>query len=240
MTAAAAPVLLQLSGVTHGFVPDWRGRRRLALEDVSLEVGSGQIVAVIGPNGSGKSTLLKIAAGLLTPSRRGAGQRIRPGTRIGYLPENPMLPSMSALALLRAYARVQGMERTAAEREARRALERVGLDEVSAGLPAAMSRGQRQRLVLAQALLGAPDILLLDEPAAGLDPHGMARLESILREERARGAGVIVTTHFLPRLEAQCDHCVLLVGGRVRFQGDAADLAARGGAEAIYLAEVPA
>lgn len=232
---------LCLREVTVSYAADWRGRRRVALDGVSLTAGRGRLVAIIGPNGSGKSTLLKVAAGLLAPAR---GLRHRGGDHpehIGYLPEHGELPAgLGAGELLTALARIQGLGRPAAEREAKQVLGRVGLSAVANQTHASFSRGQRQRLALAQALLGAPDLLLLDEPAAGLDPHGMVMLEGILRQERERGAAIVFTTHFLPRLEELCDECLLLVEGRCRFHGDAAALAARGGAERIFLAEVAA
>lgn len=239
MSRGGEHALLDLRQIGVSFAADWRGRRRVALENVSLAVGRGRLVAIIGPNGSGKSTLLKVAAGLLAPAsglrRWGAAEP----PRLGYLPEQAELPAgLTAAALLTALGRIQGADRAKAEREAEVMLGRVGLTTVADRSPATYSRGQRQRLSLAQALLGSPDLLLLDEPAAGLDPHGMALLENVLREERGRGAGVVFTTHFLPRLEALCDACLLLVEGRVRFEGAAATLAARGGAERIFLEEV--
>lgn len=238
MTPAADGTMLRLEAVTKEFVTDWRGRRWRALDAVSLRLARGEIGAVIGPNGSGKSTLLKLAAGLLVPT---AGRCERAPGALGYLPEHGALSeSWEAAAWLVALARIQGLDATTARAEAERGLARVGLAAAAGRRIGALSKGQRQRLALAQALLGSPAILLLDEPAAGLDPHGVELLAQLLREERARGAAVLVTTHFLPRLERDCDHVILLAGGGVRFQGPAAALAARGGAEAVYLAEVPA
>jgi ABC-type multidrug transport system ATPase subunit len=238
MNAAGAEPLLSVEAVTKDFAAAWRGRPRRALDGVSLRVARGEICALIGPNGSGKSTLLKLAAGLLRPT---GGSCRRRAARIGYLPEQLALPAgETASAWLTALARIQGGAAAAAADEAQRALARVGLGGAVSRPLGGLSRGMRQRVALAQALLGAPELLLLDEPAAGLDPHGVEMLARVLREESARGAGVVVTTHFLPRLEQDCDCCVLLVEGRVRFEGAGRELAARGGAERVYLAELPA
>lgn len=238
MTASGGGPLLQVESVTKDFVTDWRGHGQRALDGVSLQVARGEICALIGPNGSGKSTILKLAAGLIQPTsgicRRGA-------RTLGYLPEQLTLPaSETALAWLTALARIQGAAANSAASEARCVLARVGLLEVESRTVGGFSKGMKQRLALAQALLGAPDLLLLDEPADGLDPHGVALLAGVLRGERARGAAVVMTTHFLQRLEMESDRCVLLVGGRVRFQGTGEALAARGGAEKVFLTEVPA
>lgn len=238
---------IECRAVTKDFVPDWRGRRQRALADVTLDFPRGQITALAGPNGSGKSTLLKLCAGLTRPTGgsclvggRDAAARAD-SLQLGYLAERVVWPGRcSGRALLEQLALISGVERAAARDEAERALDRTGLRATGEQRVGGYSKGQQQRLALAQALLGAPDLLLLDEPAAGLDPHGVVLLARILAEERTRGATVVVTTHFLAAVETQADRCVLLDRGRVRFAGPAAEAAARGGLERIYREEIPA
>jgi len=192
-----------------------------ALEAVSLAVEPGECLALVGHNGSGKSTLIKILLGLL---RADAGDVTTLGhaptapasvdlrRRIGFLPENVAFdPAMTGRQVMRFYARLKGLAVTDCEP----LLARVGLIEAAGRRVRGYSKGMRQRLGLAQALLGDPALLLLDEPTTGLDPALRRRFYDIVFEAKARGCAVLISSHVLSELEAQADRIALLARGRL-------------------------
>jgi heme ABC exporter ATP-binding subunit CcmA len=164
-----------------------------AVNGVSLEVQRGEALAILGPNGSGKSTLLKLVAGLLAPSTGsvevgGTTPRVARG-RIGYLGHDPWLyPHLSAAENLRFFGRLYGLPRV----ETDRMLDRVGMADKRFALAQTLSRGQKQRVGLARALLHDPDYLLLDEPTAGLDREMTEAIGPLIRRP---GRTILVTTH---------------------------------------------
>lgn len=200
----------ELRGVCVSF-----GRRQVLL-DVSLSVERGQVVGLMGPNGSGKSTLLRVLVGALAPSS-GEGEvcgcelggRARP--RCGYVLEvPPFAEERSGAANLRMLARLGGVP--VGEVPCRMA--EVGLDPQDRTPVRAYSQGMRKRLGLAQAVMGSPDLLALDEPMNGLDLRGMMVLERVVAREAARGAQVVMTSHDLGGLARMCDVVYAVVGGR--------------------------
>ncbi len=209
---------------------------RAAIEDVSLGVARGEVVGFLGPNGAGKTTTLRILAGVFPPTR---GQALIDGhdvvraplaarRRLGYAPERPALHLEMTVAGLLDFA--AGMKDVGGARARRTAVEdalaRAVLGEVAARRIGALSKGVRQRLGLALALVGDPPALLLDEPTAGLDPEQSADMRRLLRglgTERA----VLVSSHALAEVEALCDRVVILHRGRVLSADTPARLAAR-------------
>lgn len=244
MTASAGEVpAVELRGVDKAFARDWRGRRRVALAGVSLAVRRGEGVALAGPNGSGKTTLLRLCAGALEPdagSVRVAGltpAEARALGKIAFVGDGAALPEhLTAAECLRVVAAVTGESDAAVDR----ALDAVGLAAEAGTAVGALSRGRRQRLALATAEIGAAEVLLLDEPASGLDPHAARRLADFLRAWRAAGRTVVFSTHFLPDAETSADRCVILDAGRIVWTGDRAAVVRRGGLAEVYRAEVPA
>jgi ABC-type multidrug transport system ATPase subunit len=244
MTASAGGVpAVELRDVHKAFARDWRGRRRTALAGVSLAVRRGESVALAGPNGSGKTTLLRLCAGALEPDAgrvRLAGEDpavARARGLVAFVGDGAVLPEhLTAEECLRTVAAVTGESAAAVGR----ALASVGLSAEAGTAVGALSRGRRQRLALATAEIGAAEILLLDEPASGLDPHAVRRLAEFLAAWRAAGRTVLFSTHFLPDAEANADRFVVLAAGRVVWTGDRAALAAHGGLAEVYQAEVPA
>jgi ABC-2 type transport system ATP-binding protein len=241
-SAGESPAV-ELRAVDKAFARDWRGRRRSALAGVSLVVRRGESVALAGPNGSGKTTLLRLCAGTLEPdagSIRVAGvspAEARAGGRIAFVGDGTVLPEhLTASECLRVVAAVTGEPDAGAER----ALDAVGLAAEAGTAVGALSRGRRQRLALATAEVGAAEVLLLDEPASGLDPHATRRLSGFIRAWRAAGRTVVFSTHFLPEAEADADRFVVLAAGRIVWSGDRAALDRRGGLAEVYRAEVPA
>ena len=199
-----------------------------ALDDVSIELEAGKSAMLVGPNGAGKSTLLKVLLGLVRPDH-GAfeidGQRTRVDNgwkrRIGYLPEAVAFSeNLSGQAQLRFFARARGVS----TRQADRVLERVGLAAAKRRAVRGYSRGMRQRLGLAVAILTEPELLILDEPTAGLDQEGLGVLWSVLEEWRDTGRIVLVSTHDLALMERRVDEMCVLRAGRVLAHGSAEDL----------------
>jgi len=196
--------------------------RATALEGVTLAFDAKTTTALLGPNGSGKTTLLRLAAALDRPSRgavRLDGRDLREDAasraRIGYAGHDAALyDALTALENVAFRAKLLGRNRAGAE--AASALDLAGFPARGRDLAAgALSRGQRQRVALARAFVGEPDIVLLDEPHAGLDEDGAAALDRALAGLAARGATVLVATHDAPRLGALVDRAVALERGRV-------------------------
>jgi ABC-2 type transport system ATP-binding protein len=207
------------------------GSRR-ALEEVSLSVPAGMVWGLIGPNGAGKSTTFNLLCGYLRPSAgsvRVLGRDPRTPSVLkrvlGVLPQDAALPGALAVGALLTYlGKLSALERP--EWEARVALERVGLSDVWDVPPAALSHGMARRVALAQALLGNPPVVLLDEPTAGLDPRVAAEVRSLLQAMRGQ-ATVLVSSHNLPELEALCDGAAILDRGRLIQTGTMAELTSR-------------
>jgi len=189
--------------------------RRTALAPTTLDVLAGETVALVGPNGAGKSTLLSILAGALPPS---AGEVLRGARSVGWAPQRPAhYGRLSARENLELFAALEGLPAPADA--TRRLLALVELDDDT---PAAeLSAGNQQRLNLALALLGDPDVLLLDEPTASLDPAGRARLWELAGATAGRGGAVVFATQGAEEVEAKADRVVALLAGRVVFDGAA-------------------
>jgi ABC-2 type transport system ATP-binding protein len=205
--------------------------RRDAVADVSLSVRAGTIHGLLGPNGAGKTTTIKMLLGLVTPSAgrfeiAGAPAQ-EPGARrrLGFLPEQPYFPALlTAGELLTFYGRLSGHDDERLPGDVTATLDRVGLEGRSASLISTFSRGMLQRLGLAQALLGSPDVLVLDEPASGLDPVGQRDVRNLMLQLRAAGASILLSSHQLSEVEAVCDEVTILNRGTVAARGRIEDL----------------
>lgn len=197
-------------------------RRRPALIDLNLRVERGEVFGYLGPNGSGKTTTLKLLTGLLFPDQGTAtilGFALDDPAwkfRAGYLPEQPYFYDyLSAAEYVEYAARLLGLPRAEGRARTRRLLAQVGLGEV-AGIPLRrFSKGMLQRLGLAQALVGDPEVVFLDEPMSGLDPLGRRLVRDIVLELKSAGKTVFFSTHILPDAEALCDRVALLREGRL-------------------------
>ena len=213
-------IALELAAATK------RYGRRVALEGVRLAVPTGAAVGLLGPNGAGKTTALRLLLGFARPTRGAARLRGRdpydPRARdgVGHLPERLRLPSAMRLgAFLRLHAGLVGLRGGARERAVDEALEATGLRERAGEALGGLSRGLAQRAGFAQALLGEPELLLLDEPTTGLDPLGVRDARDWIQRARARGATVLVSSHVLSEVERTCDHVAILDGGRIVASG---------------------
>jgi heme exporter protein A len=211
---------LRVRGLTRAF------GSRVALDDVSFALGSGEFLVVLGPNGAGKTTLLKTLARLIRPSAGamwldGEDWLTAPAERqraIGVLSHATYLyDGLTALENLRFFGTLYGLADPPAR--AREALATVGLEEAADRRVGHLSRGQVQRVAIARAVLHDPGILLLDEPYAGLDPRAAARLSEALARLAHAGRTVVLTTHDLARAPAAATRYLVLVEGRVRSEG---------------------
>ncbi|HIE92335.1 MAG TPA: ATP-binding cassette domain-containing protein, partial [Acidobacteria bacterium] len=200
------------------------------VDDVSWRAERGQVVGLLGPNGAGKTTTLRMVMGLIAPDSGQVhvlGRRVGPGTpvlaRVGALIEGPgFLPHLSGRANLEAYWAATG--RDPAEAGYEEVLEIAALGGAVERPVRTYSHGMRQRLGIAQAMLGLPEVLVLDEPTNGLDPPQIAGLRPVLARYAAAGRTVVVSSHLLAEVELTCSHVVVMHAGRVVTTGTVAEL----------------
>jgi ABC-2 type transport system ATP-binding protein len=203
-----------------------------AIQDVSFSVDKGRIVGFLGPNGAGKSTTMKILSCFMPATggtARVAGydvfaQSLEVRRRIGYVPENaPLYPDLSVASYLDFVAEIKGVGR--GERRGRVAdvMERCFVTDMQNRLIGKLSKGYRQRVGLAQALLGDPEVLILDEPTIGLDPRQIAEIRSLIRSLAGQHT-VILSTHILPEVSMVCDGIIIINHGRIVAQGTESEL----------------
>ena len=245
-TLTRGQVLAQAEGVSFSY------GRTPVLEGVDLTVHSGEFVALVGPNGSGKSTLLKVLLGSLEPvsgTVRLLGTRpadLAERGRVGYVPQRPVLDSevpatVEEIVAAGRLAR-RGWWRPLRQQDRkviRHALESVGLSEHARTPLNELSGGQQQRAFIARAFAGEPDLLLLDEPIAGVDAESQRRFrESLIHSLRAHGAGVLLVSHELSAVAAYLDRVVVLKR-RVLFDGPPAELAASGVSLGVHEEDLP-
>ncbi len=223
--------ILVLAGITKDYAQPGGLPRLRVLSGFDLEVTAGQVVGLLGPNGSGKSTALKIILGLVRPQAgRGSIAGAPIGSRaarrrMGYMPEQGGLAAhLTGGEALLSWGTMNSPAVALDPGVVAHWLERVGLSDAAGRRVGTFSKGMRQRLALAQALLLAPDVVLLDEPFAGVDPVGVDLLADLVREQTGRGAAVVLTSHLLHRAERLCDRVVLLDRGRVLARGKVTDL----------------
>ncbi|MGH9490494.1 MAG: ABC transporter ATP-binding protein [Terriglobales bacterium] len=196
---------------------------KLAVADLTLEIAAGEIFGFLGPNGAGKSTSVKMLLGLVRPSGGQAAVLGRPlgdvavRARIGFLPEHfRFYEWLTAAELLELHGRLAGLDRRVVRQRSAVWLERVGLAAQARQRLGEFSKGMRQRLGLAQALLHDPELVFLDEPTSGLDPGGRLLVREILRQQRQRGAAVFLNSHLLGEVESTCDRVAFLRDGEIR------------------------
>ena len=197
-----------------------------ALRDASFHAGRNEIVGFLGPNGAGKSTAMRILTGFFPASRGearidGIEVHERPlevKRRIGYMPENvPLYDDMIVRAFLQYAGTVKGLSRRACREEVDRVMERCGLGHMARRLLRNLSKGYRQRVGLAQALLGSPPVLILDEPTVGLDPAQIVEIRGLIKALGAEHT-VLLSTHILPEVSMVCDRVIIISGGRIVAQ----------------------
>jgi len=222
---------VELAAFGKSYAGGWTGSKRWAARNISLRLASGQVLGLCGPNGSGKSTTLKALAGLVAPTEGSvqifgatAGSAIA-RVQTGYLPESVRFPTrQTGRELLRYCAGLAAMPAAQIEGRVAATLEWAGLAAAAEVRLGAYSKGMRQRLGLAQALVHEPKVILLDEPASGLDPEGRLMLVTLIRDLARQGRTVVLSSHLLAQAEHLCDRIALLGGGRLLAEGTPADL----------------
>jgi len=205
-----------------------------AIRDVSFSVPRGQVAAFVGPNGAGKSTTMKILTGYLRPTAGVAridaldvaASRIEAAARVGYLPENgPLYPEMTPLELLRFFGEARGLSRRRLKGRIEAVVAQCNLSAVLEKSIHKLSKGYRQRVGLAQALLHEPDVVIMDEPTSGLDPNQIRDVRELIRQ-LGRTKTVLLSTHILQEVEAMADHVILINDGRIVFDGTPGEMSA--------------
>jgi ABC-2 type transport system ATP-binding protein len=227
----------QLLGVGRRF------GRVLAIEDISFEIAAGEVLGLLGPNGAGKTTTMRVLTGYLRPS---AGRVLVDGVdllaepvaarqRIGYVPESAAVPGeMSVVGFLRYCARLRRVPRAKRKAAVAQAIGQAGLPRVAGQRIGTLSRGYRQRVALAQALVHDPPVLVLDEPTSGLDPRQVAETRDLIAR-LGRSRAVLLSSHLLTEVGQLCRRVVVLDRGRMLAVSDVAELTAVTGVQRLEL-----
>ncbi len=218
----------------------------VAIKDVSFKAEKGSILGFLGPNGAGKTTTMRIITGYM-PASSGTVlidgldvfvQSLEARRRIGYLPENPpVYPDMRVDAFLRFVAKLRGVPRARMEDALEHVIESCGLSELPHRICGQLSKGYRQRVGLAQALIHDPPVLVLDEPTIGLDPRQIHEIRGLIRK-LAGDRTVVLSTHILPEVSQICDKVVIIADGRVVLEEALAKLPAGTSLEEVFLAAI--
>jgi ABC-2 type transport system ATP-binding protein len=206
-----------------------------AVDDVTFNVRKGEVLGFLGPNGAGKSTTMKVLTCYLAPTggrAKVAGfdvfdNSLEVRKHLGYLPEDtPLYKDMTVLEYLQFAAAMRGMASNRSEKRIKEIGGRCGLHEVAGKLVGELSRGYRQRVGLAQAMLDDPDILILDEPTSGLDPNQIVEIRQLIKEV-GKEKTVILSTHILPEVQATCSRILIISSGKLVADGSPDELRAR-------------
>ena len=229
---SAAP-MIEAKGLSKYYGPF------VAVQDISFSIPQGQIVAFLGPNGAGKTTMMRMLTGYLAPSAGNAAiagfdvrtHRIDASKHLGYLPENgPLYPDMTPFELLTFFGEARELAPHILKERIDAVIELCALELVVEKPIGKLSRGYRQRVGLAQALLHDPEVLIMDEPTAGLDPNQIRQFRDNIRR-LGRTKTLLVSTHILHEAESTADRVLLVNSGRLVFDGALAELEANGSLE---------
>src|SRR5271170_869884 len=228
---SSTEVVVAVRGLTKVFKDFWGRAKARAVDNVDFEVRRGEVFGLLGPNGSGKSTTVKLLLGLLYPTRGHievfghSPRHVATKSRIGYLPEESYLyrylNSHETLDFFGNLFRLPGAER---DKRAEQLLEMVGLSQTRTRAVGEFSKGMQRRIGLAQALINDPDLVILDEPTAGLDPIGCREVKDLILALARRGKTVILSSHLLSDVEDVCDRVVIYYGGRIQAMGSLQEL----------------
>jgi ABC-2 type transport system ATP-binding protein len=217
----STPVMIEAIGLCKQF------GSFLAVRDVSFEVPRGQVVAFLGPNGAGKSTTMRLLTGYMAPTRgtaRIAGidvqaDRIAAAERLGYLPENgPLYLDMTPRALLQFFGSARGLGGSTLRGRIDAVIDQCSLGSVADKPIGKLSKGYRQRVSMAQALLHDPEVLIMDEPTSGLDPNQIRGVRKLIRD-LGQSKTILVSTHILQEVEPVADRVLFIHDGRIVFDG---------------------
>jgi ABC-2 type transport system ATP-binding protein len=229
MTEAA----ISVDRLTKVFAAPLRGEPVVAVRDLTLQVAPGEVYGLLGPNGSGKSTTLKVILGLVSATSGrttilGRDSRsVESRAAVGFLPENPYFYKyLTGEETLRFFGRLCGLGGNDLQNKIEQMLTLVGLDDARARRLSTYSKGMLQRIGLAQAMVNDPQVLILDEPTAGVDPAGSRAICDLIQRLKARGITVLLSSHLLAQAEEICDRVGILARGRLVREGRLLDLIA--------------
>src|SRR3954451_6436383 len=217
----STPVMIQARGLRKQF------GSFLAVRDVSFEIPRGQVVAFLGPNGAGKSTTMRLLTGYIAPTQGGAfiagidvqADRIAAAEHLGYLPENgPLYLDMTPTGLLRFFGSARGLSGALLRERVDAVVDQCSLGSVAEKAIGKLSKGYRQRVSMAQALLHDPDVLIMDEPTSGLDPNQIRGVRQLIRD-LGQSKTVLVSTHILQEVEPVADRVLFIHDGKIVFDG---------------------
>ena len=231
-----------IQNLTKDFALGIRGKKLRAVDDLCLEVGDNEIFGLLGPNGSGKSTTIKIILGLLEASKGTCEIYGRPSKlvdarrSVGFLPEAPYFYRyLTGRELVRYYARICMVSRIKIDAAVDSVIKLVGMTESADRRVGTYSKGMLQRIGLAQSMVHDPQLVILDEPTAGVDPLGSAAIAEILRELKHRGKTVLLSSHLLAQIEGLCDRVAILHRGKLVCVGRIDDLVEEKDAESLVV-----
>ena len=231
-----------IQNLTKDFALGLRGKKLRAVDDLCLEVGDNEIFGLLGPNGSGKSTTIKIILGLLEASKGTCEIYGRPSKlvdarrSVGFLPEAPYFYRyLTGCELVRYYARICMVPRSEIDSAVDSVIKLVGMTEAADRRVGTYSKGMLQRIGLAQSLVHDPQLVILDEPTAGVDPLGSAAIAGIVRELKRRGKTVLLSSHLLAQIEGLCDRVAILHRGKLVREGRIDDLVEEKDAESLVV-----
>jgi ABC-2 type transport system ATP-binding protein len=231
--ATANEAVVTVQGLTKVFKDFWGRPKARAVDNVDFEVRRGEVFGLLGPNGSGKSTTVKMLLGLLYPTRGHievfghSPRHVRTKARIGYLPEESYLYRyLNSRETLDFFGNLFTLSKQERENRTAQLLDMVGLTQTRTRAVGEFSKGMQRRIGLAQALINDPDLVILDEPTAGLDPIGCREVKDLIGALARRGKTVILSSHLLADVEDVCDRVVILYGGRVQAIGTLRELLA--------------
>ncbi len=233
MPPSNTEVVVSVRGLTKVFKDFWNRPKARAVDNVDFDVKRGEVFGLLGPNGSGKSTTVKLLLGLLNPTKGhievfGHSPRHVPTkARIGYLPEESYLYRyLNSRETLDFFGNLFQLDKRDRDNRAEQLLEMVGLSQTRMRAVGEFSKGMQRRIGLAQALINDPDLVILDEPTAGLDPIGCREIKDLILALARRGKTVILSSHLLSDVEDVCDRVVIYYGGRVQALGTLKELLA--------------
>ncbi len=234
LAATAGEVVVSVRGLTKVFRDFWNRPKARAVDNVDFEVRRGEVFGLLGPNGSGKSTTVKLLLGLLYPTKGHievfghSPRHVATKARIGYLPEESYLYRyLNSRETLDFFGNLFQLDKDERNRRAEQLLDMVGLGQTRTRAIGEFSKGMQRRIGLAQALINDPDLVILDEPTAGLDPIGCREVKDLIMALARRGKTVILSSHLLSDVEDVCDRVVIYYGGKIQAAGPLKELLAK-------------
>ncbi|MGD1088459.1 MAG: ABC transporter ATP-binding protein [Verrucomicrobiota bacterium] len=229
----SAEVVVSVRGLTKVFKDFWNRPKARAVDNVDFEVRRGEVFGLLGPNGSGKSTTVKLLLGLLYPTKGHievfghSPRHVQTKARIGYLPEESYLYRyLNSRETLDFFGNLFHLSKGERKNRSEQLLEMVGLSQTQMRAVGEFSKGMQRRIGLAQALINDPDLVILDEPTAGLDPIGCREVKDLIIALARRGKTVILSSHLLSDVEDVCDRVVIYYGGKIQAAGTLKELLA--------------